>query len=388
MAQRRIAVVTSGRQDYGLLRPLLQAILREPALELQLLVTGTHLSVSFGTTVAEIQADGLPIAALVEILAPGDDAQAVAATMARALDAFGRQFTTARPDCVVLLGDRSETLAIAAAAVVHRVPIAHIHGGEATEGAIDEVFRHAITKMALLHFAAAEPYRQRILQMGEAPERVHCVGALALDCIAGLPLPSRAELEAALGFQLAPPLFVVTFHPATLDADSDRQFEALLAALAAQADARVLFTRPNADAGGRRLNQLIDRFVAALPDRALAVAALGQRRYFGALRLATAVVGNSSSGVLEAPYLGVPTIDIGDRQRGRLAPASVLRVPAETAAIAAAIDRARDPAFRAAIATQSNPYGDGRAAERMVAVLRRATLDAAALKKPFWRAAA
>jgi UDP-hydrolysing UDP-N-acetyl-D-glucosamine 2-epimerase len=379
---RRVAIVTSGRQDYGLLVPLLNAIRADPALELLLIVAGMHLDEAHGLTVRDIEADGFPIAAHVDAAEVGDDEIAAARSTARALARFAEELVRLAPELLVLLGDRVETLAAATAATLCRVPIAHLHGGEATEGAVDDAFRHAITKMAYLHFPAAEPYRDRIIQMGEDPARVYCVGALAVDRISELALPSRVELETNLGISFEPPFFVVTFHPATLDDDSPRQFSELLAALD-ESQSRCLFTRPNNDAGSKQHGMMLDAFVSARPGRACAVATLGQRRYFGAVRQATAVVGNSSSGIIEAPYLATPTVNIGDRQRGRLAAPSVISVPAERNAISHALRQVAEPDFRAAAESQPNPYGDGRAARQIVDVLRSADLTLHALKKRF-----
>jgi UDP-hydrolysing UDP-N-acetyl-D-glucosamine 2-epimerase len=384
VTKRRVAVVTGGRADYGYLVPLLRLLTADPDFDCRLVVTGSHLAADFGMTVGEIEADGFPIAERIAIVLPEDGPVAVAQSMGRALAGCAETFARLRPDLVVLLGDRYEALAAASAAALLSIPIAHLHGGEATEGAVDDAFRHAITKLALLHFPAALAYRDRILQMGESPDRVHCVGSLALDALAATPLPDRAALEAELGIVFGKTLLVATFHPVTLEpGQSERQFGELLAALDDMPDAVVVMTRPNADAEGRGLIAMLDAFAAARPDRVRAVASLGQRRYFGLVRAAAAVVGNSSSGLLEVPWLGIPTIDIGDRQRGRIAPPSVIHAAPERGAIAAAIAQARSVEFRRSIVGQANPYGDGRAAPRIVEVLRTAPLGTDALKKRF-----
>jgi UDP-hydrolysing UDP-N-acetyl-D-glucosamine 2-epimerase len=383
---RRVLAVTGSRADYGYLVPLLRLLTADPDFDCRLVVTGTHLAAEFGMTVREIEADGFPIAARIAIVPAADDPAAVAGAMAHALTGCAETFARLRPEIVVLLGYRYEILAAACAAALASIPIAHLHGGEATEGAIDDAFRHAITKLALLHFPAAPLYRDRIVQMGEAPERVHCVGSLALDALAATPLAERAVIERELDLPLGRGLFVVTFHPVTLEpGQSQRQFGELLAVLDALEDAAIVITRPNADAEGRALIAALDGFAAARPDRVRAFASLGQRRYFGLARHATAVIGNSSSGLLEVPWLGVPTIDIGDRQRGRIAPPSVIHVEPDRIAIADAIVRARSVEFRRAIVGQENPYGDGKAAPRIAAVLKQASLDGASLKKTFHR---
>ena len=382
-ARRRICVLTATRAEYGLLVPLLRAIEAHRALDLGLLVTGTHLSDAFGRTVDAIEADGFRIAARIDSLRPGDGPAAAAETMATALTELTAAFSTLAPDVLVLLGDRYETLAAASAAMLAGLPIAHIHGGELTEGAFDDAVRHAVTKLAHLHFTAAEPYRQRVLQMGEAPTDTFMTGALAADNMRTMTFMDRAELEADLGRPLPAPLVLATYHPVTLDGDGGRTgAEALVAALDRRKAASVLFTGVNADPGHGAIDGVVRAFVDRNPGRASFHASLGNRRYLSLMKIADAVVGNSSSGVIEAPILGTPTVDIGPRQAGRLRWETVIHCNENAddidAAMTAALDRGRQPAGGVGAA-----FGDGHAGERMADIL--ADVDLAALRRKTFR---
>lgn len=381
---RRIAVITSTRADYGLLYWLLRAIDAADDLALQLIVTGTHLLPEFGQTEQQIADDGFTAAARIELPLAADSPLAIAEAMGAATAAFARAFDALAPDVVVILGDRFEMLSAATAAFTLRLPIAHIHGGEVTEGALDEGYRHAITKLSALHFTAAEPYRQRVIQLGELPERVFTVGAPGLDHLLRTePLP-LAELEAFLGLSLAQPTALVTFHPATLDvSDAADQCAALLAALAVFPEWQFVLTRPNADAGGRTIFPLLDAFAAKDSARRRVFASLGQARYLSLLRQVPVVIGNSSSGIIEAPSFGAATVNVGDRQRGRLRAASVIDCPIETDAIVRAIRQAVSAEFQAQLPAVKNPYGAGDAAGRMTQILRTVPL-APLLRKPFF----
>lgn len=375
---RRVAMVTGTRADYGLLRPLLAALGRIDQVEVGLLVTGSHLVPEFGRTVTEIEEDGWPIWARVEALLAGDSPDAICKSMALTCIGMSDVLARCRPDLLVGLGDRYELLATVQAAMVHRIPVAHLHGGEATEGLIDEAIRHAVSKMAHLHFTSTEPYRQRLLRMGEAPERVFTVGALGIDNILSQPVPDRATLEQELGMALPAdrPLFLVTYHPVTLDATSPAAaVEAMLSALDGVGDVTCVMTYPNADTLGRDILEPLRRYALRRTGRVQLVPSLGVRRYLGLMRLANAVIGNSSSGIIEAPSLGVPTIDIGDRQKGRLRAPSVLWCPAEEGAIAATLHRSQEPEFRALARAVTNPYGDGQAARRIAERLVHEPLD-------------
>jgi GDP/UDP-N,N'-diacetylbacillosamine 2-epimerase (hydrolysing) len=376
---RRICIVTGTRAEYGLLRWVLHGVQRSPRLQLQLLATGAHLSPEFGLTYREIEADGFHIDARVEMLVSADTASGTAKSMGLGLIGFGDAFERLRPDVVVLLGDRFEVLAAAAAALVSGIPVAHLHGGETTEGAFDEAIRHAVTKMSHLHFVAAEEYRQRVIQLGEQPDRVHLVGGLGVDAILRAQLLDRAALEASLGTTLAANNLLVTFHPVTLEQQSsEQQMAELLAALQELRDTQLIFTMPNADTGSRVLRQMIDDFVAG-HGNAVAFSSLGQLRYLSCLKLVDGVVGNSSSGLAEAPSLGVGTVNIGDRQRGRLKADSVIDCPPERQAILQAIRRLTEPGFREVVRRAVNPYGKGGASEKIVHVLE--TVDLGGIVK-------
>jgi len=382
MGARRIAVTTGTRADYGLLYPLLCEIRNDPAFELQLIVTGMHLSPEFGLTYRDIEKDGMQIGARVEMLLSGDTPSAIAKSIGLGTIGFADVLQQLRPDLLVLLGDRFEALAAAQAALVARIPIAHIHGGEVTEGAIDEAVRHSITKMASLHFVAGSSFRRRVIQLGEQPDRVFNFGAPGLDNIRRLKLLERDELERVLGFSLGARFFLVTYHPATLGSrPPEESMGALLHALDAFPDARVVMTYPNADTGGRILIRQVERYAATNPGRVLAVASLGQLRYLSVMRQADVVVGNSSSGLIEAPTFRKPTVNIGERQRGRPRAVSVIDCDEAASAIVRAITKATSTEFQSELHGVVNPYGDGKAATRIADELRRVALAGLANKR-------
>lgn len=383
----QICVLTTTRADYGILRPLIRALSADESLELRLAVTGTHLAEPFGMTVREIEADGFPIDVKIPILQGGGDSPAdISRAMSKAIEGFGVYFQAHRPDLLVVLGDRYETFAVCTAAVNACVPIAHLSGGETTEGAMDECFRHCITKMSYLHFTAAEAYRKRVIQLGEDPERVFCVGELGIENALHEKLLSPEELEAGLEFPLfRKPYVVTTFHPVTLEPGSaEGQLDELLAAVAERTDLNFLITKSNADIGGRSINERLDDFA----KRALnccVVASLGMRRYLSALKYALCVLGNSSSGLIEAPSFGIPTINIGDRQRGRLQAESVINCRPEKADILRALDRACSSEFRALAAGAVNPYGDGNTSGKICEIIKNTLLSGRIdLKKEFY----
>jgi GDP/UDP-N,N'-diacetylbacillosamine 2-epimerase (hydrolysing) len=383
MSTRRVCVVTGSRAEYGLLRWVLRGIKECPDLELQLAVTGSHLSPEFGLTYRDIEEDGFRINARVEMLLSSDTAVGTAKSLGLGLVGFADTWAELRPDLIVVLGDRVEILAAAAAGMIARVPIAHIHGGEATEGAIDESVRHAVTKMAHLHFVAAEEYRRRVIQLGEQPDRVFLVGGLGVDSIQRLTLLGREQLEQSLGFPLGRRNLLVTFHPATLEEDAARvQVGELLTALEQLPDTHFIFTLPNAETESRVVTRMIEQFVARHAAVATAFKSLGQLRYLSCLQHCDGMVGNSSSGLTEAPSLRKGSVNIGDRQRGRLKATSVIDCEASAPAIGAALQRLYSAQFVAQLEHTVNPYGAGGASERIVEVLRTASLHGI-LKKRF-----
>ena len=379
---RRICVITGTRADYGMLRWVMEGIRQTPGLDLQIIATGMHLSLVFGLTYREIEMDGFVIDAKVDMQLESDTPAGLARSMGLGLIGFGEVLERLRPDVMLVLGDRFEMLPAVAAATVARIPIAHVHGGETTEGAFDEGIRHAITKLSHLHFVAAEEYRRRVVQLGEDPERVFLVGGLGVDNIKRLTLLDRAQLESRLEFQLAAKNLLITFHPVTLEnATSSGQMAELLAALDAREDTKLIFTMPNADTGGRALIDMIEAFVAG-HSNARAYTSLGQLVYLSCIRHVDAVVGNSSSGLTEAPSFGKGTINIGDRQRGRLKSESVIDCSPDRASIAQAFDRLYSPAFQLTLRDVRNPYGEGGASEQIVRVLKDFPLESI-LKKSF-----
>ena len=379
---RAIGVVTVARSDWGHLVPVLEAMRAAPDVAPRLLVGGAHLSPRFGSTVSAIEAAGWPVAARIEMLGAGDAPVDMATAAARGVAGLAEVYARERLDLLVVLGDRIEMLAAAVAALPFALPVAHIHGGEVTEGAIDEQARHAITKLAHLHFAAAEPYARRILQMGEEPWRVHCVGAPGLDRLARLATLSRVDLAARVGLALRRPLMLVTFHPVTLEhADTVRHVDELASALA-EMDGDIVISYPGADTAHRAIVDRWTALAAARPSTRLAPS-LGEDVYCSLLREADVMVGNSSSGLIEAGSFGLPVVNIGSRQQGRLRGANVVDVGHGRGEIAAGLARALDPAFRRGLVGMKNPYGDGAAAPRIARVLAEVELGPRLARKRF-----
>ena len=324
---------------------------------MQVVATGMHLAPEFGMTIREIRADGFEPDETIEILLSSDTPTAICKSMGLAMIGYGGAIERLKPDMVVLLGDRFEAFCMAAAAQVCRVPLVHIHGGETTEGAIDEAFRHSITKMSHLHFASCEAYRQRIIQLGEIPDRVLNVGALGVENIRRMSLMERVELSESVGFNLEKPYFLITFHPVTLEDDtSEGQFQALLVSLDAFPEFNIIFTKANSDTGGRVVNSLIDDYSEKRPERCFSAASLGVHRYLSTMKYAAAVIGNSSSGIVEAPSFKVPTVNIGDRQKGRIQAASTLNCSPDANSIRQTIGRALSLGFQEGLTDISNPY--------------------------------
>jgi len=367
---RKLCVVTGSRAEYGLLYWLLKEIQADPRLQLQLIVTGMHLSPQFGLTVTQIEADGFVPDARVEMLLSSDTPVGVAKSMGLGLIGFAEALDRLRPDILVVLGDRFEVFAAAQAAMVARIPIAHLHGGELSEGAFDESIRHAISKMALWHFVAAEPYRKRVIQMGEAPATVFNVGMTGLDHLSRCHWLDRPMLEAELGLRLNPRLFLVTYHPTTLKSSEPReQMMELLSALDNFPDAQIILTYPNADTGSAGVIDCIDQYVRLNPGRSKAFTSLGQLKYLSLLRQADVVIGNSSSGLTEAPALKKATVNIGDRQKGRLRASSVIDAQENTIDISRAINKALSKEFQDSLCGTISLYGQGDVSKKIVAIL-------------------
>lgn len=382
--KRKVCVYTSGRMDYGILHGLMQEISESGGLQLQIVVSGMHLSAEFGKTVDEIIADGFKPDETVEILLSGSTPISVCKSMGIAMIGYGEAIRRLQPDIVVVLGDRFENFCMAAAAHVLRVPIAHIHGGEITEGAIDEAFRHCITKMAHLHFASCEVYRRRIIQLGESPDLVFNVGALGVENIRRTFLMNPEQLAKSLRFSLNEPYFLVTFHPATLElSGTGEQFGALLSALDAFPEYRVILTKSNADSDGILINRMIDEFVEKHHERAASFSSLGMNRYLSAMEYTDAVIGNSSSGILEAPSFRVPTVNIGHRQEGRVQAESVINCSPERNAIVKSIQMAISHDFKKAIREMINPYEKKYTAKNIKKIIMKSELNSI-LKKTFF----
>ncbi|NTV28849.1 MAG: UDP-N-acetylglucosamine 2-epimerase (hydrolyzing) [Candidatus Omnitrophica bacterium] len=378
---RKICVVTGSRAEYGLLWRLMAAIKSDRALALQVVVTGTHLEKRFGSTYRQILADGFKISAKVPMGLDADTDLAVTCSAGEAVAGLGREFARLRPDIIVLLGDRFEILAAAVAATLMRLPVAHIHGGEVTEGAYDDTMRHAVTKMAHLHFVTHPEHARRVVQMGEDPRRVFVVGAPGLDNIRELSLLDKKALEKELKFALGPDTAMVTFHPVTLQkGEAGRHIRCVLDALG-RSGLRCIFTMPNADPENTIIRRAILDFVRKKGADAKAVASLGSLRYLSLMQHVAVMVGNSSSGLIEAPSFMLPVVNIGDRQKGRLRAQNVLDAADNADAILAAIHKAVSPRFVASLRGLSNPYGDGRAAPRIKNVLKKTALKSLLLKQ-------
>ena len=380
---RKICIFTSTRAEWGFAARACGIDSRCRALQLQLLVSGSHLSAKLGMTIDEIEAAGFQIDERVDILKFDDRPIGICQTMGLALSGYGEALQRLSPDLIVILGDRYESFCLAAAAQVLRIPIAHIHGGETTEGAVDEAFRHSITKMAHIHFPSCEDYRNRVIQLGEAPANVFNVGALGIENIRKIQCLTRAELEASLQFSLQAPVFLVTFHPVTLEhATAGAQVQQLFDALDRFPEHQIIFTKANADTDGQVINEMIDRFAAINPQRCLAVASLGLQRYLSAMKICAAVIGNSSSGILEAPIFKVPSVNIGDRQKGRLRVKSILDCKADTNAISQAIETALTESFRHDIRDLIHPSEQADTAQKIVRMLATVELQGI-IKKSF-----
>lgn len=380
-----ISILTATRAEYGLLRPLIERLIGNDSFEVRIVVTGAHLSPEFGLTYREIENDGFPIDEKIEILLSADTPASISKSMGLAMISFADYFSRIKPDLLIVLGDRYEALAVAATAMNQRIPIAHLYGGETTEGAVDESIRHAITKMSYLHFTSTEEYRRRVIQLGEAPERVFCVGAVGIENIKKVKLMTKPELEESINFRLDKPYAVVTYHPVTLENNNSKeQVIALLGACAAFKNMKFIFTKANADADGRIINRLLEDYTAT-GGNAIVVSSLGMVRYLSSLKNAAMVIGNSSSGLVEAPSFGIPTINIGDRQRGRLQSDSVINCAPTQEEIIKAMNLALSEEFSAKARNTANPYGDGRVSDKIADTIERFLIEnKMELKKTFY----
>lgn len=383
---KRIGIMTGTRAEYGLLKSLMQEINKDNDLELYLIVSGMHLSPEFGMTYKEIEEDGFQINAKVEMLLSSDSPVGISKSIGLGIIGFADEFQRADLDMLILLGDRYEALSAAISAMVMRIPIAHLHGGELTEGAIDEGIRHSITKMSYLHFTSTEQYRNRVIQLGENPERVFYVGALGVENIKKINLMTKEELERSIHFEIDENTVVVTYHPVTLENNTvEEQFLNLLKVLDRNPKIRMIFTKANADTNGRIVNELIDKYAAQNSERACAFMSLGQKRYLSALKYCRIVIGNSSSGIIEAPSFGKPIINIGDRQKGRICADSVINCGYTQQEIQQAMETALTEEFENKARNCRNPYEKENTAANIISVIKDYLLnDKIKLKKGFY----
>lgn len=381
---KTISVVTATRAEYGLLKSIIKKLNNIEEFDVRVVVTGAHLSPEFGLTYKEIESDGIEIDKKIEILLSSDTPSSISKSMSLALVGFADYFKELNPDLLVVLGDRYETLAVAIAAMNQRIPIAHLYGGETTEGAVDESIRHAITKLSYLHFTSTDEYRNRVIQLGEQPDRVFNVGAIGIENIYNEKLFSKKELESELDIDLNKPYAVVTFHPVTLENNSAKnQASSLLEVCKSFSDINFIFTKANADSGGRIINKLIDAYEKT-NDNIFAFTSLGIVKYLSLLRYCSIVIGNSSSGLLEAPSFGVPTINIGDRQKGRIQATSVINCEPHKENINKAINLANTETYIKKAETTINPYGDGDTSGKIIKVIKDFLFDEGIdLKKKF-----
>lgn len=383
---RRICVVTGSRAEYGLLNRLIRMIADSPLTELKLVATNMHLSPLFGETYKEIEADGFTIDKKVPILedAAPDNSEATLRAMSKAIAGMSVAFSELKPDLVLILGDRYEILSAAIAAMIHKIPIAHIGGGNVTEGAYDDAIRHSITKMSHLHFVSTDVYRRRVIQLGEPPERVFNVGSIGIENILRSPLMDEEELERSLNFKVNRSTILVTYHPVTLSADNvEKDIDAFLSVLDERKDLRIIFTMPNSDTGGHIIMEKINDFVQKHSDRACAFKSLGYKRYLSTMKYAGAVVGNSSSGVVEAPSFHIPTLDIGDRQKGRIAADSVFHCAPDAESISKGLNYIFSEEFQTVVKNTQNPYEKPDIVKSIFDVISTYPLEGI-IKKPFY----
>lgn len=382
---KTIVVMTATRAEYGLLRTVIKRLMQEEEIDVKVVATGAHLSPEFGMTVHEIEEDGILIDRKIEIVLSSDTPVSISKSMGLAMISFAEYFDEKKPDALLVLGDRYETLAVCCAAMNARIPIFHMHGGETTEGAVDEAIRHAVSKMSYLHFTSTEEYRRRVIQLGEEPERVYAVGGMGVENALTTELMSKEELEEELKYDLGKNYAVVTFHPVTLEnATAGEQIDELLRAVDDFPNMKFLFTKANADADGRVINARIETFIETHRNVCL-YSSLGMKKYLSAVKGAVAVIGNSSSGLLEVPTFKIPTVNIGDRQKGRIQAESVINCEPTYTEIKRAMERAFSPEVRERAKTVKNPYGDGNTSSKIVSIIKEWLLeDKIDIKKKFY----
>lgn len=368
--KKTISILTSTRAEYGLLKPIIAKLNTIKEFDIRIVATGAHLSPEFGLTYKEIENDGLCIDEKIEILLSSDTPSAISKSMGLAMISFADYFEKLNPDLLIVLGDRYETLAVSAAAMNQRIPIAHLYGGETTEGAVDESIRHAITKISYLHFTSIDEYRNRVIQLGEHPDRVYNVGAIGIENILSVEFLSKKELENELEIKLSRPYAVVTFHPVTLEHNSsEEQIRSLLEVCKEYKNLDFIFTKANADAEGRIINESIDKYVKE-NNNIFVFTSLGMLRYLSALKHSSMVIGNSSSGLVEAPSFGIPTINIGERQKGRLQASSIINCEPTQGSIKQAVNLALSEEYVQKAKKTVNPYGNGDTSNKVVEVIK------------------
>lgn len=367
--KKKLSVLTATRAEYGLLKNLILALDSTDEFTVEVVVTGAHLSAGQGYTYREIEKDGIRIMKKIEILLDSDTPSAISKSMGLAMIGFAEYFEESRPDALIVLGDRYETLSVCCAAMNARIPIIHLYGGETTEGAVDEAIRHSITKMSYLHFTGTEEYRRRVIQLGENPDRVFCVGAIGVENAIKEEKLTKAELAEAVGLDLSVPFGVVTFHPVTLEGNAEWQCGEVLAAIAQFPQYQFIITGANADCGGVQINRMLSEFAADHGNVTYHVS-LGMKKYLSALSYASFMLGNSSSGLAEGPAFHIPTVNVGNRQKGRIRAASVIDCPTERQEIVGAVQKVMTEEFRKQLKHMVNPYGDGNTIEKIVEILR------------------
>lgn len=381
---KKISVLTGTRAEYHLMYPVLKKIVEHPDLELDLIVTGAHLSAKYGNTYQAIEKDGIPISIKLPILKDDEEIVDMDRAIAECMLGCSKHFEDVKPDLLLVLGDRYELFGAVIPAINQHIPIAHIHGGETTEGAIDEAVRHSVTKCSYLHFTCCEPYRKRVIQLGESPDRVFNVGGLGVENILTQSLMTQEDLEKNLSFPLNN-YSLVTFHPVTLEEGTAvQQVKEMLDAFLEVEDMNFIITKANADAGGNKINEVIDQYAEKYPQKFYTEFSLGMVRYLSAMKYAHLVIGNSSSGILEAPSFRVPTINIGDRQKGRIKCESIIDCNPNKKAILDAISKGLSSSFRDSIKTMESPYGNGTTSQQIIDIINKYLENGIDLKKKFY----